>query len=174
MHTNAVILRALQASDANELAILLNNKNIWDHVRDYLPYPYTLLDAVKFIEMQKDNQNDLIYAIQADGILAGCISLSSKSDVYKLNGEIGFWLGECFWGKGIATEAVKQIIKKGFLEINLHRIYASVFSFNIASVKVLEKAGFIKEAVLKEAVVKNNCIADEYIYALLNKNCNYD
>jgi RimJ/RimL family protein N-acetyltransferase len=91
-----VILRALQASDANELAILLNNKNIWDHVRDYLPYPYTLLDAVKFIEMQKDNQNDLIYAIQADGILAGCISLSLKSDVYKLNGEIGFWLGEPF------------------------------------------------------------------------------
>ncbi len=128
-----------------------------------------------FIEIVSDtNYKDISFAIEVNGFLGGCISLSLKNDVNKLNGELGFWIGEPFWGKGIATEAVRLIIKKGFSEYYLHRVYASVFSFNIASARVLEKAGFRKEAVLKEAVIKNNKITDEYIYALTINEYNHD
>ena len=105
-----------------------------------------------------------------EGEIIGSIGLVLQSDVYKLTAEIGYWIGEPYWGKGITTKAVQLITEYGFNELGLVRIYTGVFDFNKASQKVLEKAGFKLESIFEKSVVKNNKICDEYRYGLINKN----
>jgi RimJ/RimL family protein N-acetyltransferase len=95
------------------------------------------------------------------------IGLHPQKDVYRLSAELGYWIGEPFWGNGIATKAVELILKYGFETLNLNRIYAGVFEHNIASMRVLEKCDFVKEGIAKQAVIKNNKVIDEHKFAII-------
>ncbi len=162
-----VRLRKLKPSDSAQLAQLANNKKIWDNVRDYFPHPYSEKDAEAFLKSQ-DEEIQQNFAIEYKGEFCGIIGLILQKDVYRKSAEIGYWLGEPFWNKGIATEAVGQTVNYGFQNLKLIRIFAGAFEFNGASMKVLEKNGFKKEGISKKAVFKNGGIWDEHRYAILN------
>ena len=163
-----ITLRPFLFDDTERLALLCNNKKIWDHVRDFLPHPYTEKDASEFIFLCRQETPQTTFAIEYRGELAGCIGLARLSDVYRLGAELGYWIGEPFWGKGIATRAVELISEYGFLQLGLERIHSGVFAFNGASRRVLEKSGFNLEGIFKRSILKNGRIWDEYRYALLN------
>lgn len=165
-----IILRAFSDSDIKALAKLCNNKKVWDNVRNYIPFPYTERDAKEFIDNCKNENPQTTFAIEYDEKFVGCIGLVKQSDVYKLTAEIGYWLGEPYWGKGIATKAVKLITEYGFNKLGLVRIYSGVFDYNKASQRVLEKAGFKLECVFEQSIFKNNQIHNEYRYGLINRN----
>ncbi len=161
-----LIIRPLKPEDAPRISLLSNNINIWKNVRDSFPFPYKLEDAQTFIQ-NCINQNPMVtFGIEYDGEIVGAIGFELQSDVYRLSAELGYWIGEPYWGKGIATQSVKSMVKFGFNELNLIRIYAGVFESNKASMKVLEKAGFKKECIAKKAVIKNGEIMDGHRYAI--------
>lgn len=167
MNSDKIALRPFDTTDREALAKLCNNKKIWDHVRDYLPYPYTLSDADSFIAFCQSLTPTQNFAITYEGRFAGTIGIEPQKDVYKLSAELGYWIGEPFWGKGIATQAVNLITTYGNEKLGLIRFFSSVFEFNKASMRVLEKAGFQKEGIAKKAIIKNNIIWDEHKYALV-------
>ena len=158
-------LRALRQEDADQIAQLINNHKILDNLRDSIPFPYLKSDALKFIELCGRLDPLRNFAIEYDGKFVGTIGLEQETDVYRLSGHLGYWLGEPYWGKGIASAAVDRMVEYGFHSLELIRIHACVFSFNKASQRVLEKNGFKLEGIFEKAVVKNNNVYDEYHYA---------
>ncbi len=165
-----ISIRPLKSSDKSELAKLANNKKIWDNLRDKIPFPYTEKDAEFFINLTQQETPQQNFAIAYKGKICGVIGLTIQKDVYRKSAEIGYFIGEPYWGKGIATKAVALITEYGFKELDLNRIYTGVFEYNIASMKVLEKNGFKKEGVFKNAVVKNNIVCDEHRFYKLKNN----
>src|SRR5215831_16641354 len=163
----SVILRKWKRSDAESLAKIANNKKIWDNVRDRLPYPYTKRDAQEWLELAKKEKTATTFCIESDGQMAGSIGVILKDDVYRKTAEIGYFVGEEFWGKGIATEAVGQMVDYIKKQFDVVRIFAEVFEYNKASMKVLEKNGFYLECIRKRSVIKNNVIVDDYVWVKL-------
>src|SRR4029078_1681399 len=121
------ILREWKRSDAEKLAKIANNKKVWDNVRDRLLYPYTKKDAQEWLELAKKERTATTFCIEADGQLAGSIGVILKDDVYRKTAEIGYFVGEEYWGKGIATEALKQMLDYIQKQFDVVRIYAEVF-----------------------------------------------
>lgn len=161
-------IRPLKISDKTELAKLANNKKIWDNLRDYIPFPYGENDADLFITLARKENPKQTFAIAYKGKLSGIISLVIQMDVYQKSAEIGYWIGEPYWGNGIATKAIKLITAYGFDNLDLKRIYAGVFEYNMASMKVLEKNGYEKEGIFKKAIFKNDKVCDEHRFFKLN------
>ncbi|WP_128547385.1 GNAT family N-acetyltransferase [Larkinella soli] len=161
-----VLLRDLRPTDAPRLAFLANNHSLWRQLRDGLPHPYTEADAEWFIGEVGQNRMGVVRGIIADGELAGVVGLIPQGDVHRLSAEIGYWLGEPYWGGGVMTRAVGEMVRYGFETMNLVRIYAGIFSSNPASMRVLEKNGFLLEGIGRMAVVKEGRLLDEYRYAL--------
>ena len=159
-----IVLRRLEESDAPVLAALANNKKVWDNVRDILPHPYTLDDAHFFIGLVKPENPQLSFAIEYNGAFCGMIGLAPQKDVYRKTAEIGYWLGEPFWGKGIATRAVKLVTDYGFNEMGFIRIHTGIFEYNIGSMRVLEKNGYLKDGIFKKSIFKNEKLWDEHRY----------
>lgn len=162
-----VILRKPTDDDVSDIVRLLNNKKIWDNVRDKIPFPYREQDAIDFIGWVRQENPLRTFAIEYNGELAGFVGLLKQEDVYRLSAEIGYWLGEPFWNKGIATRAVKLMVDYGFKGLGLVRIFTGVFDFNKPSRRVLEKAGFELECISKKALIKNGVIRNEYRYSLV-------
>jgi len=160
-----VRLRLLEMADRKMLAELINNKKIWDNVRDSIPFPYFEQDAVSFINAVAESEVSDTFAIEYDGDFCGVIGLVFQKDIYRKSAEIGYWIGEPYWGKGIASLAVGLLTDYGFNRLHLVRIFAGVFEHNFASMRVLQKNGYTKEAVLKKAVIKNGIILDEHRFA---------
>lgn len=169
MSNPKIKIRSLKVSDTSQLAKLANNRKVWNNLRDYIPNPYDETDAEFFITLTNNENPKQSFGIEYQGEICGVIGLVLQEDVYKKSAEIGYWLGEPYWGKGIATEAVALITTYGFEELNLVRIYSGVFEFNVASMKVLEKNGYEKEGVFKKAIFKNDQICDEHRYFKLKK-----
>ena len=163
-------IRPLKLSDKTQLSKLANNKKIWDNLRHYIPFPYSESDADFFINLTKKENPKQTFAIEYKGKLSGVIGLVIQKDVYQKSAEIGYWVGEPFWGNGIATNAVKLITEYGFNKLGLNRIYTGVFAYNIASMAVLEKNGYEKEGIFKNAIIKNNKVCDEHRFYKLNEN----
>ncbi|NAS14389.1 GNAT family N-acetyltransferase [Poritiphilus flavus] len=164
-----ITLRKFSEKDAPRLALLCNNIKIWNNVRDYLPHPYSEKDGLAFVRAIKDEDPQATFAIDYENELAGCIGIQPQKDVYRLTAEIGFWIGEPFWGKGIAPVAIRLVAKYVFEELGLVRIYACCFDFNTASQKALIKAGFHREGVAEKAIIKNDRIGDEIRFAMIRK-----
>jgi len=162
-------IRHLKLSDKSELAKLANNKKIWDNLRDYIPFPYTESDADFFINLTKGEDPRQTFGIEYKGKLSGVIGLVMQKDVYQKSAEIGYWIGEPFWGNGIATKAVKLITEYGFNKLDLNRIFTGVFEHNRASMTVLEKNGYEKEGIFKNAIIKNDKVFNEHRFYKLNK-----
>ena len=160
--------------DAEELAAIADNIKIAGNLRDGFPFPYFLKDAENWLNLiLTENNPPRFFAITIDKRLAGSIGLISKPDIYRKNFEMGYFLSEKYWGRGIITSAVKAITSYAFREFDIIRVYAEPFSDNTASRKVLEKAGFRLEAILKRNVIKNGIIKDSCIYAVLKDEYKY-
>jgi RimJ/RimL family protein N-acetyltransferase len=164
MHT--IQLRLWQLEDLDNLVRYANNKKIFDNLRDVFPHPYTEADGRHFIEVNAADNPTKVFAIEVDGQAVGSIGIFPQTDIHRKNAEIGYWLGEPFWGKGIVTEAVRRIIDYGFSTFDITRIYAIPFPTNIGSQRVLTKAGLHFEARLEKALFKNGQYVDELIYSI--------
>lgn len=164
-----VTLRPLIINDAPRLAELANNEKVSINLRDGFPNPYTLADAEKFIGMAIKHDPQQIFAIEYNGEYVGNIGLYPGDDVYRKSAEIGYFIGEPYWNKGIMTRAVKLMVEYGFKHLDSARIHTGIFEYNTASQRVLEKYGFKKEGIFEKSVFKNNRLWDEVRYALLNK-----
>jgi RimJ/RimL family protein N-acetyltransferase len=160
-------LRAWQKEDAAALASIANNKKVWLNVRDRFPHPYTITNALEWIARESIQQPPQNFGVIYNGSVAGGIGVILKDDVYKKSIEIGYFIGEPFWGKGIATKAVSLLIPYITNQYDVVRIYAEVFEHNKASMRVLEKSGFYLESIRKKAVIKNNVIMDDYVWVKL-------
>ncbi len=161
-----IALRPFNLEDAERVAVLCNNKRIFDNLRDFFPHPYSLQDAVDFIKGCQARKPVLNFAVTANQEVAGAIGLIPQTDVYTGTAEIGYWLGEPFWGQGIMTEAVRRMVSYGWETLQLRRIFTGVYDYNKASMRVLEKAGFHFEGICRKSVLKNGVIRDEYMYAI--------
>ena len=162
-------LRKWSESDAESLVSNANNFNIAKFMTDGFPHPYTIDNAIKFIDFAMNTESAKIFAIDVNGMAVGGIGLHSQHDIMRKNAELGYWLGEKHWGKGIITTAISQMVEFGFSNLEITRIYARPFHTNLASQRVLEKAGFIHEASLSKTIFKNGEYLDEYIYSIRKK-----
>lgn len=169
-----VILRNLEETDVPKLAKYANNEKVSVNLRDAFPIPYTIEDAKRLVEVVNMQNPKTFFAIEYKGEYVGNICLSIGTDVYKNSAEIGYFIGEPFWNKGITTKAVNLMTNFGFEKLGVVRIYTGVFDFNISSQRVLEKCGFEKEAIFKSSITKNGKIYDEIRFAKVNINCKVD
>lgn len=156
-------LRKWQAGDEPSLVENANNYHIWKNLKDIFPHPYTITDAYEWVRIARGTSEN--FAIQVGNKAVGGIGILLKDDIYKQNAEIGYWLGEPYWGKGIMSAAIAEVTDYTFTSYNIHRIYAGVFEYNLGSMKALQKAGYEKEAVLKKSLFKEGQLYDEHIYA---------
>jgi len=164
-----VKIRGFKKSDSKRLASLLNNKKIWDNLRDYIPYPYTEKDAVEYIDFCNLQNPRTYFAIEYEGKFVGSIGLIIQQDVYRKSAEIGYWIGEPYWGKGITSKAVQLIVDYGFKRLDVVRIYTGIFEYNIASQRVLINNGFVNEGVFKNAIFKNGKLCDEVRFSIIKE-----
>ncbi len=171
---DGICLRPWSVSDANQLASIANNKNIADNLRDGLPLPYTINDAIEWINsILPENIPPRFFAIEIDNLIVGNIGLVSKTDIYRKNIEIGYFLDQRYWGKGIITKAIKAATSYAFKEFDIVRVYAESFADNDGSRRALEKAGFNLEATIKSNIFKNGIIKDSCIYSVLKEDFKY-
>ena len=161
-------LRTLSHKDIFQMAILADNKKVSDSLKDLFPHPYSEEDATSFIDLCIQHNPQQNFAIEHHGAFCGVIGLIPQDDVYRKSAEIGYWLGEPYWGKGIATKAVRLVTDYGFKELGFARIQSGIFEYNPASMRVLEKNGYQKEGVFIKSVFKNNRYWDEHRYYKLN------
>jgi [ribosomal protein S5]-alanine N-acetyltransferase len=159
------IIRNWQIQDAPSLAKYANNRKIWLNLRDAFPYPYSLGDAEVFISRVTEADPVTIFAIESHSEAIGSIGLLLGNDIHLFTAEMGYWLAEPYWGKGIMTDAVQFLTTWAFDELRLHRISAEPYANNTASHRVLEKAGFIREGVLRSSAFKDGKIIDQYLYS---------
>lgn len=163
-------IRKWRMTDAPDLALALNNKRILDNLRDGLPYPYTQRDAEEYIAsmLSADENKTFAFAITVDGRAIGSIGVFRQDNIHFRTAELGYYISEQFWGKGICTDAVKQVCAHVFEHSDIIRIYAEPFAHNTASCRVLEKAGFQFEGVLRKNAVKNGKVIDMKLYSVLS------
>lgn len=162
-----ITIRNWKMTDASSLAAALSNKNILNNLRDGLPYPYTEKDAEEYIDfILNSNPNDTFaYAIDVDGRAVGSIGAFRQRNIHFRTAELGYYLSEEYWGRGIMTIAVKQICEKLFSETDILRIFAELFENNAGSRRVLEKAGFQLEGILKNNAFKNGKVLNMALYS---------
>lgn len=164
-------IRKWELSDARDLAAALSNKKVQDNLRDGLPYPYTEQDGKDFISamLSADENETFAFAITVDNMVIGSIGIFRQNNIHRQTAELGYFIAEEYWGKGIMTEAVRQICKYVFCESDIIRIYAEPFAQNRASCRVLEKAGFQYEGTMRSNAVKNCKVIDMKMYSLLKQ-----
>lgn len=161
-------IRSFRSGDEASIIHHADNRNVWRNLRDEFPHPYTLADAKRWIQTASTASPQTNFAIVVEGAAVGNIGLRLGEDVYRLSTEIGYWLGEEFWGRGIATEAVRAVTEYAFSNFNVCRVYAKVFEWNPALIRVLEKAGYECEGRLRKSVTKDGHTIDELIYAKIH------
>jgi len=158
-------IRPWRLDDAEALAKHANNRKVWLALRDLFPHPYTIQDAHEFLQRAISERPTTNFCIEVNSSASGGIGIRLGQDVHRHTAELGYWLGEKFWGRGIITEAVTAFTDFCFDNFQLRRIYAEPFANNPASARVLEKAGFLFEARLKSNVIKDGKLLDSLLYA---------
>lgn len=158
-------VRSWKSSDAPAIARYANNRKIWINLRDRFPHPYTEQDARVFLRNVQTARHETFFAIAVDDEAVGGIGFMLQTDVERVSAEIGYWLGEPFWGRGIATDALKAVTRYAFEHHQLTRIFALPFASNAASCRVLEKAGYVLEGRLRRSALKDGVIVDQLQYA---------
>lgn len=162
-------IRKWDLSDAADLAVALSNKKVQENLRDGLPYPYTKQDGSDYIAamLSADQNETFAFAITVDNKVIGSIGIFRQGNIHRQTAELGYYIAEEYWGKGIMTGAVKQICEYVYDKSDIIRIYAEPFAYNTASCRVLEKAGFQYEGTLRNNAVKNGAVIDMKMYSLL-------
>jgi ribosomal-protein-alanine N-acetyltransferase len=154
-NNNKFSLRPLTDNDADSLARQLNNKKVWDNLRDALPYPYTSQDAAWFINFQQNDPLLTCYGIVVDGEVVGNIGFTRSEDIERFTAEVGYYIGEDYWGQGIMSAALSEAVEDYFKTTEVVRLFATPFDYNKASAKVLEKAGFTLKCIFTKARCNN-------------------
>ena len=167
LQCNGCLIRDWTRSDRDSLVRYANNPDIWRNLADRFPHPYTAADADAWFAMLEDMDERTHWAIEVGGEAVGGIGVDLGQGIYEKTAHFGYWLGEPFWGRGIMTEAVKAASAHAMSYFGLVRLESPVFESNPASMRVLEKAGFVREAVLRRAVYKDGRIIDAVLYALV-------
>lgn len=162
------MVRPFLAADATSIAAVANDRRIWLQLRDLFPHPYRLADAEAWTKRVGPIDPPHALAIVVDGRAVGGVGIEPMSDVNCRSGEIGYWLGTDYWGRGIATEAVTLVTDWAFATHKLLRVFAQPFASNAASCRVLEKAGYVLEGVMKRSAVKDGIVLDQCMYARLS------
>ena len=164
-----VRIREWRIEDKAALSENLNNKKVLDNLRDGLPYPYTEKDAEEYIRamLSSDKDKTFPFAITVDDKVIGSIGVFRCENIHFRSAEMGYYIGEKYWGNGYMTSAVQQICDYIFANTDIIRIFAEPFAHNTASCRVLEKAGFTCEGVLRSSAFKNGIIVDMKMYALV-------
>ena len=162
-------IRKWDPADAKDLSAVISNAKIHDNLRDGLPYPYTEQDGLDFISamLSADANETFAFAITTEGKVIGSIGVFRQGNIHRRTAELGYYIAEAYWGKGLMTKAVRQICRYVFDNSDILRIYAEPFAFNAASCRVLEKAGFQYEGTLRSNAVKNGNVIDMKMYSLL-------
>ena len=158
-------IRWWSRADVAALVKYANNRKIWLNMRDAFPNPYTETSAVEFLEMVGRQSPTTFFAIATQEEAIGDIGISLNQDVHRLTAEMGYWLGEPYWGKGLMTEVVAKFTEYAFEFFQLVRIYAEPYASNLNSCRVLEKAGYVLEGRLRSSVIKDGHILDQLLYA---------
>ncbi len=158
-------IRSFRRGDVASLTKHANNPVVSRNLRDMFPSPYTEEDAEHWLAVVSCMQPETQFALDVDGAAVGGIGISPGLDVHRIDGELGYWLGEAYWGQGIMTAAIKAFVPHCFAAYRLERIHAHVFEWNVASGRVLEKAGFDLEGRLRKAAVKDGVVIDILLYA---------
>lgn len=159
-------LRKWNVNDLESLVKYANNWNIAKNMTDSFPFPYTKNDGETFINFANQENKNHIFAIDIAGKAVGSIGLHLQEDIYRKNAEIGYWLAEPYWNKGIMSKTIAQVVDFAFHNFDIQRIYAKPFGTNTASQKCLEKVGFFFEARLKNSIFKNEKYIDEFIFSI--------
>jgi [ribosomal protein S5]-alanine N-acetyltransferase len=160
-------VRSWRTTDAEPLARHADNRKIWLNLRDAFPHPYTIHDAREFIRLVRNSMPETTFAIAVNEEAVGSVGFVLRHDVERVSAEIGYWLAEPLWGRGIATEALVAATEYAISTHQLTRIYALPFAWNAASCRVLEKAGFVLEGTLRRSAIKNGVITDQMQYAFV-------
>ena len=169
LHGRRCIIRPWRTSDAESLVLHANNINVAKNLRDRFPHPYTEKNARDFLKFATSLEDESNLAIEVDGAAVGAIGYLPGNDVERFSAEIGYWLGEVYWGRGIVTEALMMVTEHAFAHANLLRLFALPFADNIPSARVLEKAGYICEGRLRASSVKYGVPKDQLLYARINE-----
>lgn len=160
------VLRPWQPGDAAALVRHANDPAVAANLRDRFPHPYTPADAEQWLKVVAADTPLTNFAVEAAGEAVGGIGLVLGTDIERCSAETGYWLGAAVWGRGLATAAVKGLVGYGFRELGLTRVFAHVFAEHGASMRVLEKAGFRREGVMRRAAVKAGVVRDQVLYAV--------
>ncbi|QJD80211.1 GNAT family N-acetyltransferase [Spirosoma rhododendri] len=163
-------LRPWTMDDLGSLVSYANNPRIARNMTDKFPHPYTEADGLSFIEFATADSSAHIFAIDVAGEAVGGIGVHPQPDIHRKNAELGYWLAEPFWGKGIISAAIKRAVDVAFETYDIDRIFARPFGTNVASQRVLQKNGFVLEAQFRGTLYKNGEYLDELIYALRRPN----
>ncbi|WOG29332.1 GNAT family protein [Endozoicomonas sp. 8E] len=164
---NGYCVRSFLYGDAPSLSRHGNNWNVAKNLRDSFPHPYTIEHARAWIQHVKENEADTRFVIDHQGEAIGEIGFVTQLDVHRFTAEIGYWLSESHWGKGVMTQALSRVAQYAMDELGLVRIYADVVDYNKGSGKVLEKCGFQLEGVLRKHIFKGEDYFDQYVYGLV-------
>ena len=165
------VIRKWRLEDKAALSRNLNNINILDNLRDGLPFPYTEQDAEDYIRamLASDPGKVFAFAVTVGGKVIGSVSVTRRDNIHYRTAELGYYIGEPYWGHGYMTSAVRQICRHVFQRSDIVRIFAEPFAHNAASCRVLEKAGFVCEGTMKSNAEKNGQIVDMKLYALVKE-----
>lgn len=161
------LVRSWESTDADSLALHANNRKIWLNLRDAFPHPYATDDAIQYIERVSTMDPATDYAIEVDGEACGSIGLRLNSDVERCSAEIGCWLGEKYWGRGISTAVLRAVTEYAMSTFDLTRVFAVPYERNAASRRMLEKAGYVMEGRMRRSAVKDGQIVDQLLYAFV-------
>jgi RimJ/RimL family protein N-acetyltransferase len=161
------LLRPWRVTDAESVARHADDREVWRNMRDRFPHPYTLDDARQWLQFVATVPSGTNFAIDVGGAAVGGISFEPLSDVFRVGAELGYWLGQAHWGKGITTDAVRMVTDHLFRHFDFIRVQASVFSWNPASARVLEKAGYTLEATNRRSMIKEGEVGDRWLYVRL-------
>lgn len=160
-------VRSWAPSDVPSLVSHANNRNVWINLRDRFPHPYSASDGRAFIRMTRKTQPETNFAIAVDDRAVGGIGFALQGDVDRVSAEIGYWIGEALWGRGIGTEALIAVTRYAIEQHRLTRVFAVPFAYNTASCRVLEKAGYVLEGRLRRSAIKDGAIVDRLQYAFV-------
>ncbi len=160
-----VRLRRWRSDDLRPLVEIANNPRIAANLRNVFPCPYRLKDGLAWLDLAANQFAETAWAIEENGNLAGGIGLFPQEDINVGTAEIGYWLGEPYWGRGIATEAVRILTRHALSELKYRRVFATVLAGNAASCRVLEKCGYRPEGSLRRSAIKNGVICDQIMFA---------
>ena len=167
LHGTGFIIRGWIKGDEVSLQKNANNPRVSACLMDRFPSPYTIEAAINWVDALIGQDPVINFAITINDEVIGGIGIEPRTDVYRKTAIIGYWLSEKLWGRGIMPEAVKLVTEYAFTHLEFIRLQASVYSKNPASMRVLEKAGYLKEGVMRNAVIKGDEVLDEHMYAIL-------